>query len=136
MEYNQDVHGLQCPKCKHGMDEVTYEEVTIDRCSNCHGLWFDGDEAHQLKLKGVSKVVDTGDPKKGWIWDSHSDICCPRCNKEMLKSADPDQKHIWIELCEEHGMFMDAGEYTDFEDESLLDRFRALIKGNREITAP
>jgi len=136
MEYNPDVHSLQCPKCEHGMDEVTYEDVTIDRCTNCQGLWFDEDEAYQLKLKHASKAVDTGDPAEGWKWDSHADISCPRCKKEMKKTADPTQKHIWYELCEEHGMFMDAGEFTDFEHETLLDYFRGLLKGDRKITAP
>jgi Zn-finger nucleic acid-binding protein len=136
MEYNPDIHSLQCPKCNHGMDEVTHEEVTIDRCSHCQGLWFDGDEAQQLKLKHASAAVDTGDPQKGWVWDSHADINCPRCNKKMTKTADPDQKHIWYELCEEHGLFMDAGEFTDFEQESLFDCFRSLIKGTRGTTAP
>ena len=136
MEYNPDSHNLQCPKCHHGMDEVTFDEIAIDRCSNCHGLWFDEDEAHRLKLKGAGEVIDIGDPKTGWVWDSHADISCPRCGKEMKKAADPDQNHIWYERCEEHGTFMDAGEYTDFEDESLFDRFRALIKGKRGVTAP
>ena len=136
MEYNPDAHSLQCPKCEHGMDEVTHENITIDRCSNCQGLWFDGDEAQQLKLKQASKIVDTGDPREGWKWDSHADIRCPRCSKEMKKTADPDQKHIWYELCEEHGMFMDAGEFTDFEEETLLDCFRGLIRGDRDTTAP
>ena len=33
-------------------------------------------------------------------------------------------------------MFMDAGEFKDFKFESLLDRFRSLIKGDRDIVAP
>ncbi len=33
-------------------------------------------------------------------------------------------------------MFMDAGEFTDLKDESVLDWFRSLIKGNRDIVAP
>ncbi|MDE0950285.1 MAG: hypothetical protein OSA45_03395 [Halioglobus sp.] len=35
-----------------------------------------------------------------------------------------------------HGVFMDAGEFKDFKFESLLDRFRSLIKGNRDNIAP
>ena len=31
MEYNAEIHNLQCPKCKHGMEEVTLEDITIDR---------------------------------------------------------------------------------------------------------
>ena len=136
MEYNQDEHNLQCPKCHHGMEEVVHGDVTIDRCTNCHGLWFDTDEAHQLKLVKASEQVDIGDPKEGWKWDSHADINCPHCGKKMEKSADPDQKHIWYEVCPEHGMFMDAGEFTDFKQKSLLDFFRKLIKGDRNIVAP
>ena len=136
MEHDSNVHSLQCPKCQHGMEEVTHEGITIDRCSNCEGLWFDADEAHQLKNIKGSDAVDTGDPKEGWKWDSRADINCPRCGKEMEKAADPKQKHIWYEVCHEHGMFMDAGEFTDFKDESILDYFRSLIKGDRSIVAP
>jgi Zn-finger nucleic acid-binding protein len=136
MEFSPDVHALQCPKCKHGMEEVTYEDVTVDRCTHCQGLWFDADEAFQLKSKPGSETVDGGDPAEGQKWDTHADIDCPRCGKEMEKSADPKQKHIWYEECNEHGMFMDAGEFADLKHESPLDCFRSLIKGNRENIAP
>ena len=136
MEHNADTHSLKCPKCQHGMEEVTFEDVTIDRCSNCHGLWFDGDEAAQLKVKEGSEALDTGDPKEGWKYDSRADIDCPHCGKAMEKSADPKQKHIWFEMCQEHGMFLDAGEFSDLKDENLLDFFRALIKGDRDVVAP
>jgi len=64
------------------------------------------------------------------------DINCPRCVKKMEKTADPKQIHIWYESCSDHGMFMDAGEFTDFKQESLLDFFRGLIKGKRSRVAP
>jgi Zn-finger nucleic acid-binding protein len=136
MEYNADVHSLQCPKCEHGMTEVSHGDVTIDRCSHCQGLWFDTDEAHQLKIIEGAETLDTGDATEGWKWDSRANIDCPRCGNAMENSADPKQKHIWYEVCHEHGMFMDAGEFTDFKDESLLDFFRGLIKGDRDIVAP
>ena len=136
MKYDENVHSIQCPKCGHGMVEVTHGDVAIDRCTNCHGLWFDEDEAHHLKNLDDSHVLDTGDPEEGWKFDSHADIDCPHCGKRMEKTYDPQQKHIWYEICHEHGMFMDAGEFTDFKEESLLDIFRALVKGNRDIVAP
>ena len=136
MDYDKTVHSLQCPKCSHGMMEISHEEIQIDRCTNCKGIWFDGEEMHALKLKPDSKSVDSGDPKEGWKWDSHSDIDCPRCGKLMKNSADPSQNHIWYEVCEDHGIFMDAGEFSDFKDENLLDCFRGLIKGSRGKIAP
>ena len=136
MQFDAQAHSLQCPKCGHGMHELAYQDVTIDRCTHCQGLWFDVDEAHQLKHKNGSEVVDTGDPAEGARWDSHSDVCCPRCSVQMDKSYDPRQTHIWYEVCESHGLFMDAGEFTDFKFETLLDWFRDLIKGNRDVVAP
>jgi Zn-finger nucleic acid-binding protein len=118
------------------MNEVTHEGITIDRCSNCHGLWFDEDEAQHLKAIEDSHVLDTGDANAGAKWDSRADIQCPRCGKDMEKAGDPKQKHIWYEICHDHGMFMDAGEFSDFKAETLMDRFRGLIKGDRNIVAP
>jgi len=131
MEYNADEHSIQCPKCGHGMTEITYGEVTIDRCTNCSGLWFDDGEAEALKSKWMGDALDMGSVDEGKKWDAVDDIACPRCGKDMTKASDPNQSHIWYETCEEHGMFMDAGEFTDYKHETLADWFRGLIKGSR-----
>jgi Zn-finger nucleic acid-binding protein len=131
MEYNAEVHSLLCPKCRHGMEQVRHEDITIDRCTNCHGLWFDGDEAQRLKNLPGAEVLDTGNTKEGRKYDVQGDIRCPHCNKPMEKSAHWKQTHIWYEVCRDHGIFMDAGEFTDFKYDTLLDRLRGLIKGKR-----
>lgn len=132
MDYNPDVHGIECPKCGHGMDEITYGgDLVIDRCTNCHGMWFDNGEAELLKSKWMGDALDIGNPAVGKKWDSIDPVACPRCGVEMDKASDPDQPHIWYEVCRDHGMFMDAGEFTDFKHETLADWFRSLIKGSR-----
>jgi hypothetical protein len=50
----------------------------------------------------------------------------------MEKISDPSQPHIWYEVCLEHGMYLDAGEFTDFKYETLLDKFRDLVTGRRK----
>ena len=51
------------------MEEVTLSTlkggVTVDRCKNCHGIWFDIGEAEALKDKWMSDYVDSGDPGVG-----------------------------------------------------------------------
>lgn len=134
MEYSQEEHKLKCPKCGHGMVEACHDDIVIERCTNCHGLWFDTDEADQLsKIEGAA-ALDTGDPVEGWKWDSVEEVDCPHCGKRMEKTSVPDQKHIWYEICHEHGMFLDAGEFTDMKDKTLLDFFRGLIRGGRGDT--
>lgn len=122
---------MQCPKCKHPMEERTLStlkgSVTVDRCTNCKGLWFDIGEAEELKEKWMSDHVDSGDPERGREQNKIRDIDCPRCHKPMDKLTDPVQTHIEYEACEEHGMYLDAGEFTDYKYETLMDIFRDFI---------
>ena len=131
MKYNPDQHALQCPKCRDGMEEVTYGNLTIDRCTGCKGLWFDSGEAEALRDRWMAEVLDTGDPKVGRKWNKVGDVDCPRCGDRMKQTSDPSQIHIWYELCPRHGIFMDAGEFTDFKYDTLVDRLRGLLTGKR-----
>ena len=123
---------MQCPKCHAEMEEVNYGRLTIDRCTSCKGIWFDIGEAEALKGKWMSEFIDSGNPEVGKKHDKIEDINCPRCGKKMEKVSDKVQPHIWYEACEEHGMYFDAGEFTDYKYETLMDKFRALLKGDRK----
>ena len=122
---------MDCPKCNANMTERSVEvlqgKIVIDQCTSCKGLWFDLGEAEQLKKSWMSDFLDTGDPKIGKTYNRVRDIHCPRCGKGMNKLTDKRQTHLEYEACEEHGMFMDAGEFTDYKHETLMDFFRGLI---------
>lgn len=122
---------MQCPKCKSPMEEKTLSTlqggVTVDRCTGCQGLWFDIGEAEALREKWMSEYVDSGDPEVGRKHNEIREIGCPRCGKEMQALADPVQKHIQYEACDEHGMYFDAGEFTDYKYETLMDIFRDFV---------
>lgn len=122
---------MDCPKCNSNMKEVKIDTlhgpVVIDQCEGCKGLWFDNGEAEQLKKDWMADFIDSGDPEQGKSYNKVRDIECPRCGKPMTKINDKKQKHLEYEACEEHGMFMDAGEFTDYKHETLVDVFRDLI---------
>ena len=40
----KDLHFLKCPKCGHDMKEEKLQNVTIERCSHCEGIFFDAGE--------------------------------------------------------------------------------------------
>jgi len=43
---------MLCPKCNGVMEEATYgRNMTIDRCTQCKGIWCDTGEAEVLKGK-------------------------------------------------------------------------------------
>lgn len=39
---------MACPRCDGKLHEVTYEDVRIDRCDKCHGIWLDSGELEQI----------------------------------------------------------------------------------------
>ena len=40
----KDLHFMKCPKCGHDMKEEKLQNVTIERCSRCEGIFFDAGE--------------------------------------------------------------------------------------------
>ncbi len=111
---------MQCPKCDKVMDEIECDEVTIDRCRSCHGLWFDRGEAESMSDKWIAEFVDTGDPRIGESMDIVDDICCPRCGNAMRRYFDISESHLQFEECDEHGKFFDAGEFTLWAENQYL----------------
>ncbi|MBA2340474.1 MAG: zf-TFIIB domain-containing protein [Pyrinomonadaceae bacterium] len=39
---------LQCPKCDGTLETINFENVQIDRCTKCHGVWLDAGELERL----------------------------------------------------------------------------------------
>ena len=121
-----------CPKCKHEMLAIYYKGVTVDRCTNCIGIWFDALEAELLKNEWMSEHLDSGNPKVGKFYNATDDIGCPHCDKAMIKMYDQQQPHIWFEVCPDgEGKFFDAGEFKDWIYCTPLDRLRDIVKGPR-----
>ena len=42
---------MLCPRCNAPLAETRFEEVSIDRCDNCGGIWLDSGELAQLIQK-------------------------------------------------------------------------------------
>lgn len=44
-------HYMKCPKCGADLQVEEYHGVEVDRCAECHGIWFDAGEAELLMEK-------------------------------------------------------------------------------------
>ena len=49
---------IQCPKCDGNLHETNYENIKIDVCDKCTGVWLDAGELAQIVHK---------DEKGGWF---------------------------------------------------------------------
>ena len=44
----KETHWMRCPKCGENMAEEELAGIMIDRCSSCHGIFFDAGELELL----------------------------------------------------------------------------------------
>jgi Zn-finger nucleic acid-binding protein len=107
---NQENH-LNCPACKNVMIILEHEQVEIDYCSSCHGIWLDSgelelllDEPAQAKsfLASFAKNPNPADkPRK-----------CPICLKKMVEvRVGTVEPPLLIDECtRHHGLWFDKDE--------------------------
>ena len=44
----EDVPTMDCPRCDGRLHEMVFDDVRIDRCDKCHGIWLDTGELEQI----------------------------------------------------------------------------------------
>ena len=42
---------MKCPRCDGSLSESKFEEVTVDTCDKCGGVWLDSGEFEQVTKK-------------------------------------------------------------------------------------
>lgn len=115
---------MNCPKCDSEMEKVVHSGIEVDRCTDCGGIWFDMLEHKALKIVPGSEAIDTGDPAVGREMSKIEHINCPVCKTPMARMVDKEQPDLWCEGCAAcNGIFFDAGEFTDFKQETTRSLF-------------
>lgn len=124
---------LSCPKCEGELQSVVYDDIEIDRCCQCSGIWFDSSEAEQLKQLKGSESIDVGQLNlENQKQSLEENVYCPRCQVPMIKILDFDKYPIWYETCPQcQGIWFDSGEFKKFKDnfsQHLLSRAFNLFR--------
>jgi uncharacterized protein with PIN domain len=55
-ENKKKEYWMRCPKCGSNLVEEKHEEVMVDRCTGCNGLYFDAGEL-EIVLKAKSSLL-------------------------------------------------------------------------------
>ena len=105
-----------CPVCKLDMIVIEYNDIELDYCSSCKGVWFDSGELELLlKSRGLedTKMFLNNVLNCQEAISSEKKRNCPICGHKMKKTTIGEQPRILIDICnEEHGLWFDGGEVT------------------------
>ena len=101
---------MKCPHCKSLMVVLELNQVEIDYCPECSGIWLDTGEMELLledpekkNLLLVAFRIETHSTEKR--------LRCPICRRKMQKALAGLDSDILIDKCQrDHGLWFDRGE--------------------------
>lgn len=104
---------MKCPVCKEPMVVLELNEVEIDYCPSCSGIWLDGGELELLiedeneREKILSSFfTESNNPEKPYK--------CPICSKKMDKVYVGKNMEVLIDKCPANdGLWFDKGELKE-----------------------
>ncbi|MCH6573995.1 MAG: zf-TFIIB domain-containing protein [Bacteroidetes bacterium] len=104
---------MKCPVCKEPTIVLELDEVEIDYCTSCGGIWLDAGELdlliedekdRELLLSSFQK--DAEHPEKPYK--------CPICRTKMDKVHVGENKDVLLDKCPDNdGLWFDKGELKD-----------------------
>ena len=119
---------MDCPKCFGKTDTVIADGADVERCQECHGLYFD--RLTQAMLDDLLSCldIDTGSDELGAVYDEMVYVDCPKCDRIMDQRLIEEPNRIRFEVCPTcYAAFLDAGEFRQYSEPGYLEGFRSLL---------
>lgn len=113
----------RCPRCSQTLVTMNVgesEPLSIDRCPQCLGIFFDTGElqavlddnvadVHQIDFQRLKELKENEHP----VGDADKTvryIKCPVCNKTMNRRVFGKRSGVIVDSCRDHGVWLDGGE--------------------------
>lgn len=100
---------MKCPACGQPLVVVEREDIEVDWCPACEGIWFDTDELDILAARAGKTLAPESIGEKV-AQHKEKRRRCPRCHHKMEKVTPFEEADFFLDRCPEHGLWCDAGE--------------------------
>ena len=125
---------MNCPACKEPMIVLELNQVEIDYCDNCGGIWLDSGEIELLLNDSPTKDKIFSSLKLSAILKEKK-IKCPFCRKKMDKVKIEAGDIVIIDKCKlNEGFWFDKNELQKILSGNL-DADNPVIKQIQEMFA-
>lgn len=105
---------MNCPKCADhpALASLVVDDVEVDRCPTCEGIWFDRAELGGLldSQEGHVKPLLAGDDAQG---ANYARGACPRDQQALLRVNSLRNRAVTLDTCPLcQGIWLDGGEFA------------------------
>jgi len=105
---------MNCPKDSSPMIVVEHDQIALDYCHTCRGVWFDRGELELITERACGPQTDMcvadilSRPNASTPEETRR---CPICNRRMLKKNIGASPSVLIDACDRgDGLWFDGGE--------------------------
>lgn len=103
---------MDCPHCKkEPLIVLEYEDVEVDYCTVCQGIWLDAGEIELLfdDAEAAARFLSIGGPAV--VPRGEKRRRCPICDKKMTKESTSSDTPVTFDHCPNgDGLWFDRGE--------------------------
>lgn len=121
---------MLCPVCSQPMVIVEFQNIELDTCVNCQGLWFDAQELGQLfELAGVAQEYSALARQLDRLPRAATRRKCPRCRRRLEPVRAPARHgaDVILDQCPRgDGLWFDQGELSALLEAVLGDDVATL----------
>jgi uncharacterized protein len=104
---------MKCPKCDQArLKKVKVDQLEVDHCAECGGLWLDQNELPRLlELEaGEVRQLRRGPGRSGTNAVRGK---CPHCGTDLLRVASAINRQVTVDKCTDcGGVWLDGGEFS------------------------
>ena len=113
---------MDCPVCKNVMITLELNEVEVDYCTGCDGIWLDAGEL-ELLLGSHNEAQQLLESFRFNTISGEKRRKCPICYRKMRKiNVGITEPFVLIDKCpKEHGLWFDRGELQEIAGRASLD---------------
>jgi Zn-finger nucleic acid-binding protein len=114
---------MNCPSCSRQLVADQHENVAIHTCPGCAGCFLGFNELRTVLESETSarsdveraQALEQAGTASTTLPDTRADLQCPSCVTPMRRYVHQYSSGTWIDACEEHGIWLDAGELARLE---------------------
>lgn len=119
---------MNCPRCRSALSEVKLDEIVLDRCAQCGGIWFDFAEFERI-LNRESRAIRELLPRGGAHQQPEEDnLPCPRCSATLIRMRTAPGSISYHGCLTCYGRWLDGSDIQRMLGRPLAIKFKKLFQ--------
>lgn len=118
---------MNCPRCNVPLAEARVEDVVLDRCGQCGGIWLDFAQLERVLSRESRALRDLVPVGARPIADSN-DLTCPRCGDGLIRMRVPSEPVVYYACITCYGRWLDGSELGRLVGRPLSMKFEQLFQ--------